>query len=371
MPQQQYGQQQYGQQPGWSDWGTAAPAPRPGVVPLRPLGVGEILDGAISAFRAHPKVNAGDLRGRRCHHDLITVLLAVTLLDDASAGLSDPAVTPDSEELADILAALSTYTVMVLLLTGVATIVLTGLVTVVVSRAVLGQPITTREAWRATVPRLGQLLLVGLLLLLAFAAIVALAVVPIVLLAVVSTPAAVLGGLVLVPLAVCATVYVWVMFSLSTPAVVLERQGAIPALRRSAQLVRVRSGGRSGSCCSPSSSSGPWGASCRCPSRCWPPAATCSPAARTRSASGPSSSAASGPSWARRSRCRCPQRSPCCCTSTCDAPRGPRRGAAARSRLPGARHLGDSRGRPPAAVPAPARARSARAGPRHLLVTVP
>ena len=34
-------------------------APKPGVIPLRPLGVGEILDGAISYIRANPGVTLG------------------------------------------------------------------------------------------------------------------------------------------------------------------------------------------------------------------------------------------------------------------------------------------------------------------------
>src|SRR5687767_4983300 len=50
----------WGQAPGWSTappgW---APPPKPGVIPLRPLGVGEILDGAISSIRRDPRVMLG------------------------------------------------------------------------------------------------------------------------------------------------------------------------------------------------------------------------------------------------------------------------------------------------------------------------
>lgn len=45
----------WGQQPGWAP----PPAPKPGVIPLRPLGLGEILEGAISYIRANPKVTLG------------------------------------------------------------------------------------------------------------------------------------------------------------------------------------------------------------------------------------------------------------------------------------------------------------------------
>src|SRR3984885_11885612 len=75
--QQPYGQQPYGQQPGYgqqpygqpgyglpqyggSPYGQwTPPAPKPGVIPLRPLSVGEILDGAFTAVRRNPKATLG------------------------------------------------------------------------------------------------------------------------------------------------------------------------------------------------------------------------------------------------------------------------------------------------------------------------
>src|SRR6266851_3911479 len=63
-----YGQPGYGQpgygQPGYGPargaWPTHAPsAPKPGVIPLRPLVVGEILDGAFSSIRQNPKATLG------------------------------------------------------------------------------------------------------------------------------------------------------------------------------------------------------------------------------------------------------------------------------------------------------------------------
>src|SRR4051812_28812359 len=52
------------QQPGWGPGpgGPSAfppappPPPKPGIIALRPLGVGEILDGAISALRTYPRI---------------------------------------------------------------------------------------------------------------------------------------------------------------------------------------------------------------------------------------------------------------------------------------------------------------------------
>ncbi len=48
--------------PDASSWGTpyaAPPPPRPGIVPLRPLGVGELLDGAFAAIRRYPRATLG------------------------------------------------------------------------------------------------------------------------------------------------------------------------------------------------------------------------------------------------------------------------------------------------------------------------
>src|SRR5687767_11648313 len=56
-------QQQGWQQPGWQQqpgWGApVATAPKPGVVPLRPLGLGEVLDGAVALVRGYPRAALG------------------------------------------------------------------------------------------------------------------------------------------------------------------------------------------------------------------------------------------------------------------------------------------------------------------------
>ena len=41
------------------DPATAAAAPKPGVIPLRPLGLGEILDGSFATIRRNPKATLG------------------------------------------------------------------------------------------------------------------------------------------------------------------------------------------------------------------------------------------------------------------------------------------------------------------------
>src|SRR5215470_416325 len=50
-----HGQQEYGQagpgHPRYGQWPSQPQAPKPGVIPLRPLGVGELLDGAFTSIR--------------------------------------------------------------------------------------------------------------------------------------------------------------------------------------------------------------------------------------------------------------------------------------------------------------------------------
>ncbi|HSK58429.1 MAG TPA: hypothetical protein VK935_05175, partial [Actinomycetospora sp.] len=66
--QQGYGQQGYGQQPApgvppygrpQAPWGSRPVDDKPGVVPLRPLGLGEVLDGAVSVLRRYPRPSLG------------------------------------------------------------------------------------------------------------------------------------------------------------------------------------------------------------------------------------------------------------------------------------------------------------------------
>src|SRR2546429_6302905 len=74
-------------------WGV----PKPGVIPLRPLGVSEILDGAISTMRAHPKVILGVSAIVATISQLLITLTTYPLLDDVNRAsrLGGPATTHD------------------------------------------------------------------------------------------------------------------------------------------------------------------------------------------------------------------------------------------------------------------------------------
>ena len=117
------------------------PALQPGIIPLRPLGMGEIYDGAFRAVRANPRVMFGLAA--------LVVTLAVTLqsviqwyVKGIAAGqLADLSTDVDPSGqmgFADQLG--SSFGLLVgAPVTAIATTVLTGLLIVSVSRSVLGQ----------------------------------------------------------------------------------------------------------------------------------------------------------------------------------------------------------------------------------------
>jgi len=76
-----YGRQQrqqppYGQYPGYGQ-GYQPPGPEPGGIPLRPLGVGEILSGAFTSIRQNPAATLGlsavleETNGRKSYWALV------------------------------------------------------------------------------------------------------------------------------------------------------------------------------------------------------------------------------------------------------------------------------------------------------------
>ncbi len=131
----------YGPAPG--PW--RPPALQPGIIPLRPLGLGEILDGTMKAVRFNPKVTFG------LTAVVVTVCVALaTVLTTYVSGffmseLRDLLGTGYDELGGDsyIVMLLTQYGTMPFL--AVATPLLTGLLIVAVSKAVLGQRVTVGE----------------------------------------------------------------------------------------------------------------------------------------------------------------------------------------------------------------------------------
>ncbi len=139
---------------------------RPGIVPLRPLTVGEVLDGAFRSVRANPGVMFGMTAA------IVTVTVAVQsvlqwyvqgLLAGSFVGVLD-GLDEMEEYLADSLSASLAQFLTTTPTLGIAISVLTGLLIVSVSRSVIGQRVGAGEVWGRVRPH--ALALVGFSLLL-------------------------------------------------------------------------------------------------------------------------------------------------------------------------------------------------------------
>jgi len=209
-------------------------------VALRPLGLGDVFDGAFTTVRRNPGAMVG----------LSAVVLAVAMLVPAVVALvmaragaldADTALLdPDSGSGSGAFSLLSAVPYLGLLVGSVVTVVLNGLLVRVVSEAVLGRRTSAGEAWRRTrgqVPRLLALSLgAGFVGLLVLAAVVGAAVL-------VGLGAGTLTGVlvgVLLGLAwSVACVWLLVRFLLLAPAaMVLEGTGLRASLRRAGELSR-------------------------------------------------------------------------------------------------------------------------------------
>ncbi|EOD67802.1 hypothetical protein [Amycolatopsis vancoresmycina] len=208
-----YGGPQYGQQPRWNPHGLG----KPGVIALRPLNIGDILDGAITAIRRHPLLVLGIGAVVAVISAAITFVVQKYVLGDlesfASTAQLGPAAT--DTELRDAvlgtfgdaaLALVSTTLVSTLLLT-----VTTGLMAAVMGRAALGREVTFAVAWRDVQPRLLPLLGVAFVYALLTTVGVMLCIIP--------------------------GVVAWVFWALAAPALVLERGTFREAFSRSVKLV--------------------------------------------------------------------------------------------------------------------------------------
>jgi hypothetical protein len=195
------------------------------------LGVGEILDGAISAIRRHPKVMLGISA-------LVGVLAAVLSGLSNWATLRSSADVSSQDELDAAGIAAIGITGAGVLITSLATLMATGMLTVVLGRAVLGQGISVREAWRQARKFIWRLIGLWLLTGLIVAALAAGGILVAVLLGVLLGGPGIFFGVLVAIAGVVFAAYFYVKFWLAAPALVLEKQPIVQSLRRSSRLVK-------------------------------------------------------------------------------------------------------------------------------------
>lgn len=212
-------------------------AHKPGALPLRPLGLGDMYDGAFRIIRFNPKATVG--AALLVSVVTMTIPIALVALLTFTVGLdAGPDVFDDPSAETDPAALLAAYGPLAggFLLLQVGLVLVTGMVAHVTAAAAVGRRITLGEAWAATRGRrwrlLGLVLLVGLvsILLVGLWALVVTAVV-------FATGGDVLGVLLAVLLSLLVLVPVLVLawvrgYHLAASALMLEDVGVVGACRR-------------------------------------------------------------------------------------------------------------------------------------------
>jgi MFS family permease len=210
---------------------------KPGVIPLRPLKLSDIFNGAVAYVRMNPKATLGLTTAVVVVAQLFALVLQIGPLA-ATGGLS--AFGEGGDELSTAaLVGSSLSSLTGAMATGLSAIVLSGLLTVVVGRAVFGASITIGEAWQRVRGRL--LALIGFTALEALGAALLIGIVVGVLFAVVSVVSGAAAFLIGAPLVVAllvALVYLGTMLSFAPTLIVLERRDIMSAIKRSFALVK-------------------------------------------------------------------------------------------------------------------------------------
>jgi hypothetical protein len=237
-----YGQQPYvpgAQLPGVAGWGAVPQAPKPGVIPLRPLSVGEILDGAVTYIRRDPKTVLGISVAVAVALALLNFLALQTLSSSLGNLSSD---TTDAEAIAQLLQ-LAGAGVAQVVVSFVLNVLAVGLLTAVMGQAVLGRQVTTSQAWARASKRFWPLLGLTLLVGLAVGALVVLGVTVSILVgwgigSATDPGLGVFVGVVLGLAALVAGLWLYVELLLAPVALILENVGILTSMRRSFALVR-------------------------------------------------------------------------------------------------------------------------------------
>ncbi|MFF2574747.1 hypothetical protein [Streptomyces goshikiensis] len=237
---------------GWGgapQWGAWQPqSPQPGVIPLRPLNLAEILSGTFATMRRHWKQLVGVMLAVQAVTLLVMALaaaIAVASVFSHFEPVFDPPFgeDPTPEHVVPLLVAGGVLFAVLAVIGVLATAVMTSLCPAVLREAVMGKPTTFRAMWRAAVRRAPAVAGATLLsILIAGAPMIAVLAVwlPLLIATASEHNAPLLVGLLPVFLLVAAPLAVWlgIRFSLAPAAVVMEGAAPVTALRRSAALVR-------------------------------------------------------------------------------------------------------------------------------------
>jgi MFS family permease len=218
--------------------GMLGAAHKPGAMPLRPLGLGDIYDAGFRIIRFNPKATVGSavLVTAAAMAIPIVVTAILTVLVDFTADTSGEITTA---ELIGVVGSFGSLTIGAIL-QSIGMVLVTGMIAHVTAAAAIGRRLTLGEAWAAT--RGSRWRLIGLTVLLALITlglVVAYVVawIPVALL--LPTWAIVVFGIVSVPAFTVLMLWFWIrVYYLPVPALMLEPVGVTGAIGRGFRLTR-------------------------------------------------------------------------------------------------------------------------------------
>ncbi|MFD5103338.1 DUF7847 domain-containing protein [Streptomyces albidochromogenes] len=236
--------------PGWGGgWMPPPPPPKPGVIPLAPLSLGDVLGGSMTTVGRYWKQLLGTavlMYGGA----LLVTLAALAVAYSATSDTLDRAIESDAyddsftaDDAVPLIVAFVAVCLVAVLAMVVANAAIMAACPAVLQDAVLGRRTTLGAVWKrawARVPAvIGAMLLPWLVATLIMGIFVGSYVLMIVSFVTDETSVAwAVAGFVLMLACIPVAVWVWVLFSLAPAAVVFESQRPVAALRRSAALVK-------------------------------------------------------------------------------------------------------------------------------------
>jgi hypothetical protein len=214
-------------QGGQPAWNAGLPTHKPGIVALRPLSLGDIIEGSFACLRRSPRTFLG-----LALLTSLAVLLAAGLLFGVGYLVS---MSVESTDTVDLFLAfgLTSAVALVFFLSAATSIALSGILAYPVGEAVLGRAATMGETWRRTRRYLPRLMGLCLLLVVPASVVFGLVIALTVWGFAEGLPALGAVGVLGTVALLLAALWLGVRLSLAPPALVLEDLGVVASLRRS------------------------------------------------------------------------------------------------------------------------------------------
>ena len=232
---------QYGQYPQYGQWGGYQQEYKPGIVPLRPLSVGEVLDGSFSTIRKYPRIVFGFAAVLSVIAQLIRLLVGLALNNVPGTFGSTSFSANNNDDSTQNLHTVATSlggSAATLVVDALCVAILAGVVTGVVGKAVIGQRADGREIIAAVRHRWFGLLVVSVIAEILPWTPFALILIGVVLGAVVSTGLGIFVGVIGGLAALVLGPLLWGRLAVAVPIFILERRGPGASIARSWRLVK-------------------------------------------------------------------------------------------------------------------------------------